>query len=132
MTVVEVTVALAVVAVLGVIIAQCLVWSWQERFRLAAHQAALELAANVLEAARAQPWDRLDQSWADAQVIPSHSQELLPDGKLVVTVEPWPGQLHTRRVTVAVSWQFASYLPRRVQLTTLLSARSGKLPGATP
>lgn len=129
MTLVEVTVALAIVAVLGVIIVQCLVWSLQERVRLRAHQAALELAANVLEAARALPWEQLEQPWADAQTIPAASVDLLPEGKMVVTIEPVAGLPRTRRITVALSWQFAAYLPRSVQLTTLLSARSAKQTG---
>src|SRR2546421_4359682 len=71
MTLVEVTVTLAIVGILAVIVSQCIVWSLQERARLASHQAALELADNLLEMARAQPWERLDQSWADAQAIPA-------------------------------------------------------------
>jgi hypothetical protein len=123
----EATVALAAVAILGVVIAQCTVWGVRERARLAARQAALELAANVLEAARATPWDRLDQDWAAAQVVPSEMADLLPEGKVVATVEPEKLSPHARRVTVEVRWRSDPTLdPYSVQLTTVLSARAEK------
>src|SRR5205823_2050223 len=118
-TLVELTVTMAIIAILIVIVAQCVLLSIQERARTAAHHAALELAANVLEDARAQPFDKLDKAWADAQVIPSESSALLPDGKVVVTVEPEKSTPKVRRVTVEVRWQFDANLPNRsVQLTT--------------
>ena len=69
-------------------VAQTIVWSVQERARMASHQAALELAANVLEAARAQPFDKLDQAWADAQTVPSDMADLVQEGKILVKLEP--------------------------------------------
>ena len=80
----EATAAVAVFGVLAVIVSQCIALSLRERGRTESHQAALELANNVLEAARAQPWDMLDQSWADGQSIPSGMQALLPDGAIRV------------------------------------------------
>jgi prepilin-type N-terminal cleavage/methylation domain-containing protein len=129
-TLTEVMVAMAVTAVLGVVVAQCTVWSLRERARLRAHEAALELAANVLEEARARPWDRLDPDWAASRVVPTAMAELLPEGKVIVTLAPGEGAPHTRRVTVEVSWQSAPHLPpQSVELTTLLSARQAPLPG---
>src|SRR5207302_445274 len=113
--------------------AQCIVWSVRERARLAAHQAALELCANVLEAARAQPWDRLDQAWADAQNIPAETADLLPAGKISVTLEAGQPLPHARRVTVEVHWQTVADLPPlSVRLTSILSAREAKKTGGTP
>src|SRR5271165_4259816 len=101
-TLVEVVVAMAVAAVVGVVVAQCTVWAMRERARLAAHRAALELAANVLEEGRARPWDKLDQAWATAQTVPATMAELLPEGKVVVTLGPDSGSRHLRRLTVEV------------------------------
>jgi type II secretory pathway pseudopilin PulG len=132
MSLVEVTVTLAIIAVLAVIIAQCIYWSGRERQRMASQQAALELAANVLEAARAQPWEKLDQAWADAQSVPSDMQALLPDGKLVVTVVAEQQPL-TRRVTAEVRWQLEAHLPpQTTESTTLLSARTAQKAGSRP
>jgi prepilin-type N-terminal cleavage/methylation domain-containing protein len=133
MTLVEVTVTLAILAVLVVIVAQCIAWSLRERGRAATHQAALELATNMLEAARAQPWEQLDQTWADGQTIPSEMKLLLPEGKAHITVEPGQPEPGTRRVTAEVTWQFEAHLPpRSVQLTTILSGRVGKKTGGQP
>jgi len=133
MTLVEITVTLGIIVVLGVIVAQCVAWSMRERTRLSAHQAALELADNILEAARAQPWKQLDQAWADAQTIPSTMASLLPDGKVVVKVEAGKPEPHARRVTVTVDWQFETHLPpNSVELTTVLSGRTAKNDGAKP
>jgi type II secretory pathway pseudopilin PulG len=133
MSLVEVTVALAIIAVLAVIVAQCIAWGLRERARTLTQQAALELAANMLEAARAQPWDLLDQAWADGQTIPADMEALFPDGKLSMTVEPGPRGSATRRVTVDVTWQFEPHLPAQiVQLTTLLSGRVTEKPGGQP
>jgi type II secretory pathway pseudopilin PulG len=129
---VEVTVALALLMILGVIIAQAIVWSLEERARAAAHHAAVKLAANVLEAARAEPWEKLDKSWADAQQVPSDMDAVLPDAKLAVTVAPEPKMPDIRRVTVEVHWQFAPQPGKSVQITTLLSRREAKKAGGTP
>jgi prepilin-type N-terminal cleavage/methylation domain-containing protein len=132
-TLMEVTVALAVLTVLAVIVAQCLAWSVRERARLASHQAALELAANTLETARAEPIERLSQAWADAQVIPSEMADLLPAGKIIVTVEPGQPIPLSRRVTVEVYWRFENDLaPHSVQLTAVLSERVTKKNGGKP
>lgn len=129
-TILEATVTLAIVAVLAVIVAQAMVWSLRERARLASHQAATELAANVLEEARAQPGDKLGPAWADSRTIPSEMAALLPEGKILVKLEPGP---KLRRVTVEVRWQGEPQASTHsVSLTTLLSAREAKKTGGTP
>ena len=132
MTLVELMVALAVIMIVALIVTQAMVWSIQERSRLASQQAALELAANVLEAARAQPWDKLDQAWADAQGVPSEMAELLPAGKVLVTLEAGNPLPTTRRVNVEVRWRLEPEPARSVQLTTVLSDRTAKKTGGTP
>ncbi len=110
--------------------AQAMVWSLRERARLASHQAATELAANVLEEARAQPWEKLDSAWAEARTVPSEMAALLPEGKILVKLAPGA---KLRRVTVEVQWQGEpSASTQSVTLTTLLSARSAKKTGGTP
>lgn len=129
-TLLELTVAVAILAVVIVIIAQCFSLSFRERARAASHHAAAELAANILEAARAQPLDKLDKTWADAQVIPTESADLLPQGKAIVTVEPDKSAPNLKRVQVEVQWRFEEHLPMNsVQLTTLIAARETKSKG---
>jgi type II secretory pathway pseudopilin PulG len=130
MSLVEVTATLAILGIVAVIVAQCLVWSLRERLRMSSHQAALELAANVLEAARAQPWEKLDQSWADAQAVPPDMADLLPEGKVAVRVEPGQAAPQSRNITVEVHWLVESHLPpQSVRLTTVLSERAKKAGG---
>jgi Tfp pilus assembly protein PilE len=132
-TIMEATIALGIVAFLAVIVSQCVVWNLHERARFTASRAALELAANILEAARAQPWEQLDKSWADAQTVPSEMAELLPQGKVVVTLETIKETPLTKRVIVEVRWQFEPHLPAcNVQIPTLLSARQAKKDGGKP
>ncbi len=125
---------LAVIGVLSVVIMQCLVMSMRERARMAARQAAVELAANVLEAARAQPWDKLDKNWAVGQTIPAETEGLLPEGKMLVTVDapagsPW----WTRRVTVEIRWRSdLQGTQQSVQLASFFSAREAKSRGGQP
>jgi prepilin-type N-terminal cleavage/methylation domain-containing protein len=130
LTLVEVTVTLAIIGVLVMIVTQCMVMSLRERGRIASQQAAQELAANTLEAARAQPWEELDKAWADAQTLPAEMADLLSEGKIVVTVEPRQPESQTRRVTVEVRWQVEpGQEPRSVRLTTVLSPRTAKKAG---
>lgn len=132
-TLVELVMAVAIVAILGVIVAQLLSFSLLERARVGARQTATELAVNVLEEARAQPFDKLDKVWADARAIPSESVDLLPKGKLITTVEPEKTAHEVKRITVEVRWQFETHVPvQNVRLTTLLSAREAKKKGGTP
>jgi prepilin-type N-terminal cleavage/methylation domain-containing protein len=133
LTLVEVTITLAIIGILVVIVTQCMVMSLRERGRMASQQAAQELAANTLEAARAQPWEKLDKTWADTQTLPAEMADLLPEGKIVVTVEPGQPESQTRRVTVEVRWQVEpDQEPRSVRLTTVLSARTAKKAGGNP
>jgi hypothetical protein len=130
---VEAAITIAVIAVLAVVVGQCTVLSLRERGRQAAHQAALELAANVLEAGQATPWDKLDQDWASAQTIPAAMAALLPEGKLLVTLEQEKSLPHTRRLTVEVRWESDPQVPpRSVQLIGFLSTRAANKPGGKP
>ena len=94
---------------------------------MASRLAATELAANILEEARALPIGQLDKSWADGHKVPSEMANLLPEGKIEVAVEPVSDLPSARRVSVEVRWRFEEHLPlQSVRLTTLLSARESK------
>jgi prepilin-type N-terminal cleavage/methylation domain-containing protein len=132
-TITEVMVALVAIAVVGVAIAQLAFFGIQELASLKAQQAANELAANILEAARTMPWERLDKEWAATQTVPADMKDLLPEGKVVVTVEEAKSTALTRRVTVEVRWQFNTELPpQSVELTTVFSGRAAKQAGGQP
>jgi type II secretory pathway pseudopilin PulG len=120
----EVTVALALLAIVGAIIAQSIVWSLRERQRIAMQYAATEIASNALEEARAVPIEQLTQAWADAQTLPSEVAGTLPQGKLLVTVESLKDAPLAKRVIAEVRWQLEPDMPTRsVTLATVFSAR---------
>jgi hypothetical protein len=130
-TLTETTVALAITGVIAVIVAQCSVVVLRERSRTAARQAALELAANVLEEARATPWDRLTGDWAAGRGVPEGMAELLPEGKVVVTVAPAEKAPLARRVTAEVRWKSGPNAdPASVELTAVFAPRESKKAGA--
>jgi len=129
----ELTVTAVIIGVVAVIVAQCVALSLRERARAAAHHAATEIAANMLEDARSLPFAKLDKSWADRQLIPTEMAEWLPEGKVAVVVEPHKSLPHARHVHVEVTWRFEQHLPlQSVRLTTLLSDRQAKKTGGTP
>jgi hypothetical protein len=104
-----------------------------ERQRSTSRHEALEAAANVLEAARACPWEDLSSAWAAQQRLPESLAARLRQGRLEVRVEPEASRPHTKRVTVEVRWSLADNKPARpVQLMGLRSARSMPATGDNP
>ena len=104
-TLVETCVAMAILAVAMGMVVQLAYWSMRERASTAARFVAIEQAANVLEAARAVPWDSLTADWADSQRIPDELNDQLPDAALTVSVESVESQPLTKRVTVELRWK---------------------------
>lgn len=100
----ESVIALAMLAMTAIFLAQAASWSLQERNRLKAQQDSMEAAANVLEAARATPWAELSPEWAAKQKFSEPLAARWPTGKLIARVEPEPEQPRVKRVTVEVSW----------------------------
>ncbi len=132
-TTAEAMVTLGILAVVALLLAQVACQVLMERRRNLARQTALEAAANVLEAARACPWDDLTPAWAARQRLPKSLPQALREARLDVRVEPERGRPHTRRITVAISWQQDSNKPAPpVQLVGLRSARSAAATGGTP
>ena len=99
-TIAETLVALGILAVAMLLVAQVGVWSLQEYARTFDRQAAQELAANVLETARASPWDALNTEWASSQKLPPGFAK---DGwRLTVQVESDASRPLLKRVSVRV------------------------------
>ena len=124
-TLIEVGVALAVLAVCMILVMQIGYLSLRERARRNVEQAALECAANVLEAARAEPWESLTPEWAAAREIPAAMREQLSDATLTVSVEPEKSQPLTKRVTVEIRVQQSEAVEvEAARLVALFSART--------
>jgi prepilin-type N-terminal cleavage/methylation domain-containing protein len=131
-TLAELTVALGVLGVVLLLVTQVAYLVLRERQRTGAREEALEAAANVLEAARACPWEELTPAWAARQRLADVSAGQLPDGRLDVRVEPEPAHRLTRRVTVEVRWSDGDGPERSVRLVGLRSARSAAAGGGQP
>jgi hypothetical protein len=126
-------VALGVLGAVLLTVAQLGHLALRQRQRHALRQEALEAAANVLEAARACPWDELTPAWADRQRLPEVLARRLRDGRLEVLVEPESMRPHTRRITVAIRWTLDDGNPARpVQLVGLRSDRAAAATGDEP
>jgi prepilin-type N-terminal cleavage/methylation domain-containing protein len=123
-TITETVVALGVLAVAVLLVAQLATWSIVERGRTEARLDATEAAANLLETARSLPWGELTPAWAEAQKVPEHLAKRLPEGAVRVRVEPEPERPRVRRVTVEVRWEAGPTAGKPVTLTALFAARS--------
>jgi prepilin-type N-terminal cleavage/methylation domain-containing protein len=128
-TILEVVAALGILATLMVLVAQVGYWSLRERQRTLEQHAALEIAENTLEAARAQAWIELDPTWAARQRIPGEWTDILLQGKLSVRVEAEKSLMRSKRVTVTVTWQTEPVLPRKVELVGIFSAHEAPRTG---
>src|SRR5262249_14352115 len=125
-TIVELIAAFSILAIVMVVVAQTGTWSFGERQRNAARQAAVELAENVLQTARSRSWDELTPSWAGEQKLPKEWHDTLPEGKLTVRVEPEKGVAGVKRVNVAIRWRAhaGKMPPTQIELSALFSARA--------
>jgi Prokaryotic N-terminal methylation motif len=132
-TLTEAVVALGVLGAVLLTVAQVGHLALRQRQRHAVRQEALEAAANVLEAARACPWDELTPAWAGRQRLPEGLVRRLRDGRLEVRVEPESMRPHTRRIRVAIRWALDDGNPARpVELVSLRSARTAAATGGEP
>jgi prepilin-type N-terminal cleavage/methylation domain-containing protein len=132
-TVLEIMVALGLLSVAMVLVAQLGLWSLSERRRNALRQEALETAANLLESAQASSWEALTPEWAAAQRLPDFLAQRLEEAKLTVRVEPEASRPRTKRVTVEIAWRLSNGMPAQpVVLVGLFSARSTQPSGGQP
>jgi len=127
-TIVETAAGLATLAVAGVLIAQLLTWLVNERTRADQRQAAIEWAVNVLEAARARPWEELTAEWAARQTLPAALADRYRQPGAEVRVEAVPGRPYLKQVTAVLRWRNHDGTPTRpVTLTTRLADRSAEV-----
>lgn len=121
-TVIECVIAIAVMGVAAVLVAQIGVRSLAERVNAEEQFAAQEATANVLEAARAAPWADLTPAWAAAVQPPADLAARLDDATLAVRVEPEKDRPRVKRVTVELRWSPAEGHGERTVTTVALFA----------
>lgn len=121
-TVIECVVAIAVLGVAAVLVAQIGVRSLAERVNVEEHFAAQEATANILEVARATAWTDLTPAWASTVRPPNALTTRLDDVKLTVRVEPEKGRPRIKRVTVELRWSPAEGHGDRAVTTMALFA----------
>jgi prepilin-type N-terminal cleavage/methylation domain-containing protein len=132
-TALEVMVALGILGVVALLLAQLACYVLAEGLRNSQRQDAVEAADNVLEAARACPWDELTAAWGAEQRLPESLSRRLPDGRLEVRVEPEGSRPHTRRITVEVRWSLGGERAAPpVRLVALRTARAVTTTGGKP
>jgi prepilin-type N-terminal cleavage/methylation domain-containing protein len=132
-TVLELVVAVGILCVALVFIAQVSLGSLRERRRSDLRHEALEAAVNVLEAAQARPWEALTPDWAAAQRLPESFAARVQQGRLNVQVRPEKSQPRAKRVTVEIAWQLDEGMPARpVFLTGWFGARTALRAGGQP
>jgi len=131
-TVAETVIALAIVAVIVMLVAELGLASLVERQRNGRRQLALEGAVNLLETARASDWEALTPEWARTQQLPGMLAERLPQGKLQVQAEEEKGRALCKRITVEIQWTEDEKPVRPVKLVMLRSARTAPKPGGKP
>ena len=124
-TLVETAVAMGILAFAMCLVVQLAYWSMRERASTAARFVAIEQAANVLEAARATPWESLTAEWAEAQRIPDELHDQLPDAALTVIVEPVESQPLMKGVRVQLRWKMVEGVEAQpLRMEGLFSRRS--------
>ena len=123
-TITEIALALGALATVAIIVAQLATWSLGERARADARLEAVEAATNVLEEARARPWDELTPEWAEGQRLPDHLAQRWRDSRLTVRVEPEPDRPQLKRVTVEVRCGGDVGPVQPVTLSALFGARA--------
>jgi type II secretory pathway component PulJ len=128
-TLLEVSVAGALLFVLMVVAVQMLAWVASERRALVRRQWAAQEAANVMERIVAQPFDRVSSDPATAFELSEAARQVLPEAQLHVNVSDEPGQPAAKRIVVAVEWRPRPDQPAaRVALTSWIYRREGTEP----
>lgn len=128
-TVAEIVLALGLIGVAMLLVAQLGVEGLRSRVRSGARQDAAEFAANILEAARTAPWEALTEQWATIHRLPEALAPRLPQSQLSVRVEPEKDRSHLRRVSVEITWKPPEGGTRSVKLAGLFAARQAAAEG---
>jgi type II secretory pathway pseudopilin PulG len=123
-TMLESTLALAMLGVGLILVSQLTVQSFAERKRNVERLAAIEHCNNLLETARSIPWPQLTSDWARQQRLPNDLADWLLDPKLAVRVEQFEPRV--KKVTVELRWEHtAGVAARPASLTALFADRDG-------
>ncbi len=107
----EIIVALGLLSMAGVLLSQVALGQLAEKQRQSSRQEALEVAANILEAARLLPPEELNDHWAALQHLPKDLAERLLDSQFKVSVEPYAGQPSVKKVKVEITWLHQVHQP---------------------
>ncbi len=102
---VEVFVALAILAALFVLVIQMVSTTARERRANERRAIALEHAANLLERASAIPYEQLSAESLREMAISSDAGQLLPEGDVRWTVDEEGSELPAKRVGVELTWR---------------------------
>jgi prepilin-type N-terminal cleavage/methylation domain-containing protein len=108
LSLIELTVALIILGVALVAVAQTVTMAARLRREIHRRRVATQEAANALERLVALPWRQLDEPALDDLELSPTGEEVLPDGKLSAEVENVAGPPVGRRIRVAVTWKNAA------------------------
>jgi prepilin-type N-terminal cleavage/methylation domain-containing protein len=121
-TIAEMSIAVVVLGLVVTVVAEIAIRSLRERSRVTERVAVQEEAANLLEAARACPWEKLDATWADGQQL---AKEWRDRGwKMKVVLDNQPDRPHVKRVTVEITFTKTDPPTPPVKLMGLFAART--------
>lgn len=107
-TILEATIALGVLAVALVAVAQSVVLAAQQRRVTQRRQLARQAADNALERLFALPWKDLTPETAATTKLLAGVEDYLPGATLTVAVEEVAGPPQAKRVRVEVGWNDAA------------------------
>jgi hypothetical protein len=128
----DVIVGLSVLVMAMVCVAQTTAWSIGERRRSEVRLQTMEAVANVLEAARTVPLDKLE-TWAAEQKLPADLEKQLQRPKLAVRVTRVKDRPLTRKVEVELNWLVADDKPAPpVSLVGFFAPREAAAKGDKP
>jgi Tfp pilus assembly protein PilV len=114
---IEVSVAMLLLAAAFAGVAQLLVAAGREQRAMAQRQLATREAANVLEEIAARPYDQVTMESVAGFELSSEAQQQLPAGHVSIRVVDDPEPPTARQIHVEVGWQNLAGREERVQLT---------------
>lgn len=121
---IDAVVALGMLGVAAVLVGQLAVVTLREQRRGLARLDAIEQAANVLEAIRAEPFEQLDEDLARRLSSESELAHRADGGRVQVSIESTNDALATLRISVSVQWE--DYIGNNLQSVTLTTLRSAR------
>ena len=104
-TVIEVSLALAILLAAAILLTQFLVASSQQRKLADQRRLALEELSNRLERVQAAKWDDVNSAAIEKQEFSRAVQDHLLAVKLTATVADEPGPAGGKRVRLEISWE---------------------------